>query len=157
MSPEDLRDLGATVSDEEFRATVAEDKPPKLEVRTTRQVSQVRRQSPEPTTATRTKMGGKSSSRAPSRSGSLRPASPHTRFGGRDARGRSAGRSGSAIRLSTLRGGCRRGLGSILSLRGGGLLESPVCRGSGGVEWWTCRKGRRPWRLDGFVNVTTSW
>ncbi|KAM3082423.1 hypothetical protein ACMFMF_002087 [Clarireedia jacksonii] len=98
MSPEDLRDLGATISDEEVRAAVVEEKPPKLEVRTTRQASQVRRQSPEPATATRTKMSGKSSSRAPSRSASRRPASPDTRLGGRDARGRSAGRSGSAIR-----------------------------------------------------------
>ncbi|KAI9645092.1 hypothetical protein NHQ30_005826 [Ciborinia camelliae] len=90
MSPEDLRDLGATVSDGEF---VVEEKQfrteSRTEVKSSRQASRVRRQSPEPR---------KTSSRQTSRNASRRPASPDTRLGGRDARGRSAGRSGSAIR-----------------------------------------------------------
>lgn len=90
MSPEDLRDLGATVSDGEI---VIEEKQFRTDSRTefkySRQASRVRKQSPEPR---------KTSSRQTSRNTSRRPASPDTRLGGRDARGRSAGRAGSAVR-----------------------------------------------------------
>ncbi|APA15485.1 hypothetical protein SS1G_13420 [Sclerotinia sclerotiorum 1980 UF-70] len=90
MSPEDLRDLGATVSDGEV---VIEEKQyrtdSRTEIKPSRQASRVRRQSPE---------SRKASSRQASRNASRRPPSPDTRLGGRDARGRSAGRGGSAIR-----------------------------------------------------------
>ncbi|QSZ36028.1 hypothetical protein DSL72_007152 [Monilinia vaccinii-corymbosi] len=90
MSPEDLRDLGATVSDGEVEF---QEKQSRTESRTgaksSRQVSRVRRQSPE---------SHKTSSRQTSRNTSRRPPSPDARLRGRDARGRSAGRAGSAIR-----------------------------------------------------------
>ncbi|KAF7891594.1 hypothetical protein EAF00_007896 [Botryotinia globosa] len=90
MSPEDLRDLGAAISDSEV---MIQDKQFRTDSRTefksSRQASRVRKQSPEPR---------KTSSRQTSRNASRRPASPDTRLSGRDARGRSAGRSGSAVR-----------------------------------------------------------
>ncbi|ESZ90748.1 hypothetical protein SBOR_8861 [Sclerotinia borealis F-4128] len=90
MSPEDLRDLGAAVSDGEM---VVEEKQSRTESRTemksSRQASRVRRQSPE---------SRKTSSRQSSRNTSRRAASPDIRLGGPDARGRSAGRTGSAVR-----------------------------------------------------------
>ncbi|CAD6446927.1 a09af699-e234-43be-851e-e85e9dec5d91 [Sclerotinia trifoliorum] len=90
MSPEDLRDLGATVSDGEVVIGEKQYRTDSgTEIKSSRQASRVRRQSPEPS---------KASSRQASRNASRRPPSPDTRLGGRDARGRSAGRGGSAIR-----------------------------------------------------------
>ncbi|RAL67330.1 hypothetical protein DID88_008090 [Monilinia fructigena] len=90
MSPEDLRDLGATVSDGEVEAQEKQFRTDsRTGIKSSRQASRVRRQSPEPR---------KMSSRQTSRNTSRRPPSPDARLGGRGARGRSAGRSGSAIR-----------------------------------------------------------
>lgn len=89
MSPEDLRDLGATVSDGEVVEGKQLRAESRAEIKSSRQASRVRRQSPE---------ARQTSSRQASRNASRRPVSPDGRLGGRDARGRSAGRAGSAIR-----------------------------------------------------------